>query len=122
MYVDEMVIAGNNDVAIQELKQHLNNHFHMNNLGQLRYFLGLKIARSEEGIFISQRKYVLDLLQEAGMRTCNSLKFPRTPNLKLMSDTSKYMENPKQYRRLIGQLIYLTTTKPDINYSVQLLS
>ena len=94
----------------------------MKDLGHLRYCLGIEIARSEKGIFLSQRKYVLDLLHEAGMRNCKPLKLPLTPNLKLLSDTGKYMKNPKQYRRLIGQLIYLTTTRPDLSYSVQLLS
>ena len=94
----------------------------MKDLGQLWYFLGLKIARSEEGIFISQRKYVLDLLQKAGMRNCKPLNLLMTPNLRLMSDTCKNMKNLEQYRRMIGRLIYLTTTRLDISYSMQLLS
>ena len=67
LYVDDMIITGDDAEEIQQLKEHLATEFEMKNLGDLKYFLGIEVLRSGKGIFISQRKYVLDLLAEIGM-------------------------------------------------------
>ena len=67
LYVDDMVITGNNEKAISDLKRFLSNCFKIKDLGPLKYFLGIEVARSKAGISICQRKYTLDILEEAGL-------------------------------------------------------
>lgn len=94
----------------------------MKDLGALRYFFGLGIARASAGIFISQRKYVLDMLQEFGMLNAKPLKLPLDQHVKLTSDMGVPLEDPEVYRRLVGKLIYLIITRTDISYTVHLHS
>lgn len=108
--------------SINTLKSLLAQNFHMTNLGQLRYFLGLKIDSSSDGIFISQRKYTIDILKEHNLLNAKPLQLPLDSHLKLTPDLGDSLPNPTDYQRLLGQLIYLTVTRPDIYFSVQLLS
>ena len=94
----------------------------MKDLGDLSYFLGMEFTRSTQGIFISQRKYALDLLKEHGVDKQKPLKLPFDTHMKLEPQKGTPLSNPESYRRLVGQLIYLTISRPDINFSVQLLS
>jgi len=73
IYVDDMVITGNNAKAISELKEYLSTHFHMKDFGLLSYFLGLEVLHSAEGLFLCQRKYIKDLLSETKMAHCKPL-------------------------------------------------
>jgi len=79
-----MFITEDNLALITQLKQLLNTHLRMKDLGDLRYFLGLEVVRSKQGIFISQMKYVLDLLQEVKLTNARSFKTPMEANLKLI--------------------------------------
>ena len=67
VYVDDLVISGNDSEAIQQFKDYLHRWFHMKDLGKLKYFLGVEVARSPIGIFLCQWKYALDIVQEAGL-------------------------------------------------------
>ncbi|CAL9021815.1 unnamed protein product, partial [Prunus brigantina] len=89
----------------------------MKDLGDLKYFLGIEIARSTIGIFLSQRKYVLDLLTETGMLGCKPADTPFEMNRKLCEDMDQKPTNKEQYQCLIGRLIYLAHTRPDIAYA-----
>ncbi|XP_071721516.1 uncharacterized mitochondrial protein AtMg00810-like [Rutidosis leptorrhynchoides] len=122
VYVDDLLITGSSLTHINQLKDQLKSHFHMKDLGSLSYFLGLEVSKSAQGIFISQRKYTLDLLKEAGVINHKPYKTPLDLNSKLTADVGTPLPDPKVYRRFIGKLIYLTITRPDICYSVQLLS
>ena len=86
VYVDDIVITGNDQEGIKDLKQHLFSNFQTKDLGQLRYFLGIEVAQSQEGIVISQRKYVLDILEETGMLDCKPVDTPMDPNVKLLQN------------------------------------
>ena len=77
------------------------------------------MAQSRDGVVISQRKYALDILEETGMQNCRPIDSPMDPNLKLMADQS---EDPERYRRLVGKLISLTITRPDISFVVGVVS
>ena len=83
VYVDDMLITGSNLAHINQLKHLLNFVFHMKDLGDLRYFLGIEVARSSKGIFLSQRKYVLDLLHETKMINAKPFQLPMESNLKV---------------------------------------
>ena len=122
MYVDDIVVTGSDKDGISDLKVYLNKHFHMKDLGHLRYFLGIEVARSKQGIFISQRKYVLDLLKETGMLSSKSSETPMDPNIKFNKDDGELLHDPGRYRRLVGKFIYLTVTRPDITFAVGIVS
>ncbi|XP_058727162.1 uncharacterized mitochondrial protein AtMg00810-like [Vicia villosa] len=107
---------------INSVKHTLQQHFHIKDLGHMKYFLGLELARNNNGINISQRKYTLDLLDTTGMMGCKPASTPMARDTRLLSTDGKPMDDPSQYRRLIGQFIYLLNTRPDISYAVQQLS
>jgi hypothetical protein len=122
VYVDDIVITGDDHDGIAGLKQHLVQHFQVKDLGRLRYFLGIEVAQSKAGVSISQRKYALDILEETGMLDCKPIDTHMDPNVKLLSDQGETFSDPGRYRRLVGKLNYLTMTRPDISYAVSVVS
>ena len=88
----------------------------------MKYFLGIEIARSSKGIFLSQRKYALKILNDAGRLGAKPIDFPIVQNLKLDPDDGDILEDPSLFRRLVGRLLYLTITRPDLVYSIQKFS
>ena len=86
VYVDDIVITGNDATKITQLKEHLFSHFQTKDLGSLKYFLGIEVAQSGDGFVISQKKYALDILEETNMQNCRPVESPMNPNLKLMAD------------------------------------
>lgn len=121
VYVDDIIIASSCDRATELLKSALQASFKLRDLGQLRYFLGLEIARSSAGITLCQRKYILDLLTETGLLGCKPVSIPMDPSIKLSTEDGDLLENAVQYRRLVGKLLYLTFTRPDITFAVHKL-
>ena len=89
MYVDDIVLTGDDLEEIKKLKERLATEFEIKNLGALKFFLGIELARSKHGIFISQRKYVLDLLKETGMLGSKACDTPMEQNQKLSADGSR---------------------------------
>ncbi|KAL6348342.1 hypothetical protein AAG906_005643 [Vitis piasezkii] len=122
IYVDDILLTGNDLHEIKMLKTHLLKRFFIKDLGELKYFLGIEFSRSKKGIFMSQRKYALDILQDTGLTGVKPEKFPMEQNLKLTDEDGELLHDPSRYRRLVGRLIYLTVTRPDIVYSVRTLS
>ena len=94
----------------------------MKDLGELRYFLGIEVTRSGDEIFISQKKYVLDLLAETGMIDYKPVDTLMAVNHGLQIREEGKPANREQYQRLVGKLIYLAHTRPDIAYAVGLVS
>ena len=117
IYVDDILIIGNDPVNIVATKQFLHKHFHIKDLGNLKYFLGIEVFASKNGIFISQHKYALEVIKDAWLLGVT----PMERGLKL-SDKGTLLKDTNWYRRLVGQLIYLTVSRPDITYVVHVLS
>lgn len=87
----------------------------------MKYFLGIEVAHSKQGIFISQQKYVMDLLRETGMLASKPAATPIEPNHKLGEATGDQIVDREMYQRLVGKLIYLAHTRPNIAYSVSII-
>ncbi|WVZ26235.1 hypothetical protein V8G54_004779 [Vigna mungo] len=111
VYVDDIVLTGNSSSEITKIKTILHSHFHIKDLGQLKYFLGIEVAHSSK-----------DLIKESGLMGCKPSSTPMNDSLRLYQDSSGPLADPLSYRRLVGHLIYLTSTRPDIVFATQQLS
>ncbi|XP_060202885.1 uncharacterized protein LOC132631316 [Lycium barbarum] len=141
VYVDDMLVTGDNLEQILETKSALHKAFKMKDLGELKYFLGIEFAKANEDIVMHQNKYALELILETGLSAAKLAITPMDTTIKLT--TKEYDEHCKHsteqgneytdqndeeladigaYQRVIGKLLYLTVTRPDISYSVQKLS
>ena len=122
VYVDDMVVTGNDHDERKALQSYLSSEFEMKDLGHLKYFLGIKVSRYDKGIFLSQRKYALDLLQETGMSACQPADTPVEEGLKLCVETNQVPVDKRRYQRLVGRLMYLAHTRPDLAYALSIVS
>ncbi|XP_028547811.1 uncharacterized protein LOC114578618 [Dendrobium catenatum] len=122
IYVDDILITGNNQQHINHILTRLDSEFAMKRLGQVSEFLGIKISKSNNSYFLSQAKYALKILQQADLTLCNPLANPTCTKLPSEYTSVFLNENPAQYRSITGALQYLTLTRPDISFSVNLLS
>ena len=122
LYVDDMIITGDDLNGIQELKDFLSQQFEMKDLGHLNYFLGLEIIHSTDELYLTQAKYASELLSRAGLTDSKTVDTSVELNAHLTPSGGKPLSNPSLYRRLVGSLVYLTVTRPDISYAVHQVS
>ncbi|GKB84555.1 ribonuclease H-like domain-containing protein, partial [Tanacetum coccineum] len=125
VYVDDIVITGNCVDEIDKFKIFLKSKFKIKDLGHLKYFLGIEVIKTGKDLCLSQRKYCLELLKEYGLLGCKPVSTPMEPNSVLLYIPSKddpLLDNIIGYQKLLGKLIYLTHTRPDIAYSVHCLA
>ena len=122
IYVDDLIVCGNNMEFLTKFKDYLGRCFHMKDLGKLKYFLGIEVGRGKEGFMLTQRKYALDIIQEAGLLGAKPVATPMEQRHQLGRDKSAFLREAGKYRRLVGRLIYLSVTRTDITYSVHILS
>jgi Reverse transcriptase (RNA-dependent DNA polymerase) len=115
-----MIITGD-DRGIAQLKKRLGKKFEVKDLGQFRYFFGIEIARGAEVIVLFQRKYVLDLLTATDMLDCNFAASPIDVKTKIITYVGEQVDC-ERYQRLVGRLIYLCHTRPDISFAVSVVS
>ena len=119
VYVDDIVITGEDPQEIERIKSEMAKSFEVKDLGQMRYFLGMEVARSKLGISVSQRKYILDLLEETGMLGCKPINTPIESGKRVDGGNSVDKE---RYQKLVGKLIYLSHTRPNIAFAVSVVS
>ncbi|CAL1381785.1 unnamed protein product [Linum trigynum] len=122
IYVDDIIVAGPNLEDIQSVKTQLQKGFKVKDLGNLKYFLGLEIARTQAGISLCQRKFCLEMLENADFLECKPAKTPISMKATLSAEDGTLLDDGSNYRHLLGQLQYLTSTRPDICFPVQQLS
>ncbi|XP_071740727.1 uncharacterized mitochondrial protein AtMg00810-like [Rutidosis leptorrhynchoides] len=125
VYVDDIVITGNDIDEIKRVKTFLNSKFLIKYPGVLKYFLGVEVLRNDENICISQRKYCLELLNDYSMLGSKPANTPIDLGLCVVcspSEKDNLLSNITKYQKLFGRLIYLTLTRPDISFVVQILS
>ncbi|CAA0817206.1 cysteine-rich RLK (RECEPTOR-like protein kinase) 8 [Striga hermonthica] len=122
IYVDDVLTAGNSLAAIQSLKEYLHNLFTIKDLGPAKYFLGLEIYNTGQGTYLTQRKYILDLLHDLGLSDCKPSATPFPSGINLSSQESPTLPDSSVYRRLIGRLLYLNLSRANISYGIQQLS
>ena len=122
IYVDDLLICGNDAYMIQKFKDYLGRCFSMKDLGKLRYFLGIEVSRGPNGIFLSQRKYALDIVSDTENLSEAPALTPLEQNHRLATVESPAFDDPQKYRRLVGRLIYLMHTRPELSYAVHILT
>ena len=122
LYVDDLIFSGNDESMFSKFKQSMMAEFDMTDLGRMRYFLGIEVHQKGDGIFLSQRKYTQEVLERFGMEDCNPVHNPIVPGLKMVRDENGVKVDGTMYKQIVGSLMYLIATRPDIVYSVNLIS
>ncbi|XP_019177885.1 PREDICTED: uncharacterized protein LOC109173081 [Ipomoea nil] len=120
VYVDNIIMLGNDAALITTFLNRLSSTFKICDLGKPGFFLGIKTIPTDDGYILSQRRYMTDLLNRAGMVDCKPLSTPAAVTQPVTPTETPY-ENPTQYRRIVGALQYLTITRPDLSYAVNRL-
>jgi hypothetical protein len=118
MYVDDIIFGSTNKSTCEEFSRIMIQKFEMSMMGELKYFLGFQVKQLQEGTFISQMKYIQDILTKFGMKDAKPIKTPMGTNGHLDLDTGGKSVDQKVYRSMIGSLLYLCASRPDIMLSV----
>jgi hypothetical protein len=121
LYVDDLFLIGVNPLIIQ-CKKELATEFHMKDLGLMHYYLGLEVWQMHGEVFLGQGKYVIKILQKFGKMDCKSMATPMVTYLRKLRDSDFDPVDSSLYRELIGSLMYLVNTRPDICFAVNMLS
>jgi hypothetical protein len=122
VYVDDLIITGSSEVAIDEFKKEMKKSLSMSDLGLLTYYLGIQVEQKEGVTTLCQGSYALKILENAGMKGCNPCHVPMENRLKLSKNDKSLPVDKTKYRSVIGSLRYLVNTRPDIAYSVGIVS
>jgi len=118
VYVDDIIFSSTNDTMCQEFSKLMHGEFDMSLMGELTFFLGLQIKQTRDGIFLSQTKYARELLKKFDMQDCKLISTPMTSTISIDKDKSGIEVDGKRYRGMIGSLLYLTASRPDIMFNV----
>ena len=122
IYVNDLIIGGNFMVEISKLKKNLEMQFHMKDLGELKYLLGIEVIRSESGIYMLQKQYVTTVMEKYRMFGCKPIDVPLEKSCKFRADLRAKITNVNVFRSMVGNLIYMTITRPYLSYAVGLVS
>jgi len=122
LYVDDLIFTGNNIAMFERFKNSMKQEFDMSDLGRMKYFLGVEVMQNSERIFINQRKYANEVLERFSIRNCNPVKNPIIPGFKLVKDEGGVSVGATTYKQMVGSLMYMTATRPDLGFMVSLIS
>jgi hypothetical protein len=122
LYVDDLIFTSNNLSLVEEFKNSMKKKFDMPDLGKMRYFLGVEVEQSQKGIFIHQQKYASEILARFGMDNCNKVCNPIVHGCKLIKNENGMASDSTLYKQMVGSLMYLLATRPDLAYSVCLVA
>lgn len=122
IYVDDIIITGSNSQKLKQFTEKLNQGFSLKDLKQLNYFLGVEVYWDDTGIYLSQGKYISELLKKYNMTYLKPCPTPMTIGKPLSISDGTLLDKPTEYRSLIGALQYLTHTRPDLSFAVNKLS
>jgi len=122
VYVNDIILAGSSKNEIQQVTEYLDTTFKVKDLGELKSFLGVEVGRSHNGIHICQRKYAIDILSETGLVGAKPAASTIAKDTTSLFDTEAEAYDATSVQKIIGKLLYLTNTRPDIAYAVQFLS
>ena len=117
IYVDDIVFGSTSSDHVQEFVSQMKREFKMSMVGELTYFLGLQVKQMENDIFVNQSKYAKSLVKSFGLESVKHMRTPMSTNTKLTIDDSGSSVDPSLYRSMIGSLLYLTVSRPDICFS-----
>jgi hypothetical protein len=120
--VDDMLITGDDSEHISRVKKHFSKEFQMSDLGPLSYFLGIEVQQIPKGFYLSQSKYIQDLLDRSGLTDTRTAVTPMDIHLQLRPTDGIPLADPSRYRHIVGSLVYLTITRPDIAHALHILS
>ncbi|GKE29410.1 putative ribonuclease H-like domain-containing protein [Tanacetum coccineum] len=116
VYVDDIIFGSTRKEICTEFKKMMHNKFQMSSMGELTFFLGLQVTRKDDGIFISQDKYVDEILKKFGFSTVKTASTPMETSKPLMKDENAKDVNVHLFRSMISSLMYLTSSRPEIIY------
>jgi hypothetical protein len=119
VYVDDIIFGSDDDRLSQKFAKDMQNEFEMSLLGELSFFLGLQICQSDQGIFISQTKYIREMLKRFGMEDCKPIITPMQTSCKLSKDDDSKSTDQRKYRSMIGILLYVIASRPNVMQAVE---
>ena len=122
IYVDDIVYTGSSESMMNEFKREMMQRYEMSDLGLLHHFLGMGVLQSDKSIFIQQSKYAKSLLEKFGLADCKPVSIPLVTGEKLRREDGSELADENLYRKIVGSLLYLTATRPDVMYAASLLS
>ena len=122
LYVDDLIITGSHQKRISQTQELLRREFEMTDLGLMHYYLGIEVWQEPDHIFISQSKYTGEILKAFEMTECKSVGTSMEVELKLSTEDASPLVDERLYRKLVGSLIFLCNTRPDIIFEVGVMS
>ena len=122
VYVDDIIITGNTDLATQDFIATLSHWFFIKDLGSLHYFFGVEVLPHQHGLFLSQLQYIRDLLTKTQMTDANPVSTMLSTSIALTLNVGSILSNHSEYRTMVGRVQYLSLTLLDITYTIIKLS
>ncbi|XP_047335919.1 uncharacterized mitochondrial protein AtMg00810-like [Impatiens glandulifera] len=122
VYVDDLIVTGSSIKSADEFKKQMMKEFEMSDLGLLTYYFSIEVDQKKNIIEVKQETYVEKVLKRFAMEDCNSSKYPMETKLQLRKNMEESLVDPKKYKRIIGFVMYLMHTQPDIFYVVGIVS
>ncbi|PNX94522.1 copia-type polyprotein [Trifolium pratense] len=122
LYVDDLIFTGNNHNMVEKFKNSMMNNFDMSDLGKMRHFLGIEAIQCDQGIFVCQQRYAQEILERFNMDKSNAVCSPIVSGTKLSKHNKGDDVNPTQFKQIVGSLMYLTATRPDLMFAVNMIA